>query len=285
MTGAASPALPERCSWTGSTSSWATPTPFLPAATRARTLAGSRCTPSTCPPTAIAADLPWQWGTAARALVDEHGGIEALCTDLGLTADLVAEVAPRVLAKLENEPIEDLRLDFEDGYGNRADDVEDAEAVRAAAEVAAAITAGEAPAFVGLRFKCFEAPTRRRGIRTLDLFLGTLLTKLEELPDGLVITLPKVSTVSQVEAMVHGLRAAGAGARAAGRPAAVRGPGRDPAVDLGCRWAFAGGHGDPRRGGPGQRACTTAPTTTAPRCRSPRSTSPPPTRPRTSPRR
>ena len=78
------------------------------------------------------ADLPWQWGNAAMALVDQHGGIKALCTDLGLTADLAAEVAPRVVAKLQNEPLEDLRLDFEDGYGNRADDVEDAEAVRSA---------------------------------------------------------------------------------------------------------------------------------------------------------
>jgi hypothetical protein len=148
------------------------------------------------------ADLPRQWGTAARTLVDQHGGIEALCADLGLSAELVDQVAPRVLSKLENEPIEDLRLDFEDGYGNRADDVEDAEAVRSAAEVAAAVTAGEAPAFIGLRFKCFEAPTRRRGIRTLDLFLGTMLAALYELPHGLVITFPKVSMVSQVEAMV-----------------------------------------------------------------------------------
>src|SRR5215213_4916767 len=67
------------------------------------------------------ADLPWQWGNAAMALVDQHGGIEALCTDLGLTAELVTEVAPRVVAKLQNEPIEDLRLDFEDGYGNRGE--------------------------------------------------------------------------------------------------------------------------------------------------------------------
>ena len=148
------------------------------------------------------ADLPRQWGTAARTLVDDHGGIEALCADLGLSPELVDQVAPRVLAKLENEPIEDLRLDFEDGYGSRADDVEDAEAVRSAAEVAAAITAGEAPAFIGLRIKCFEAPTRRRGIRTLDLFLGSMLAALDNLPDGLVITFPKVSTVSQVEAMV-----------------------------------------------------------------------------------
>src|SRR4029453_16262960 len=55
------------------------------------------------------ADLPRLGGPAARALVDDHGGIEALCADLGLAPELAAQVAPRVLAKLENEPIEDLR--------------------------------------------------------------------------------------------------------------------------------------------------------------------------------
>ena len=147
------------------------------------------------------AELPQTWGRAALAVVQEHGGLERLCTDLGLAPDLIAEVAPRVARKLEQEPIEDLRLDFEDGYGTRADDVEDADAVRVAAELAAAVAAGAAPAFVGLRFKCFEAPTRRRGLRTLDLFLSTLL-QAGPLPEGLTLTLPKVSTVSQVEAMV-----------------------------------------------------------------------------------
>jgi hypothetical protein len=147
-------------------------------------------------------DLPRQWGTAARRLVDDHGGIEALCVDLGLSAEMAEQVALRVISKLQIEPIEDLRLDFEDGYGNRGDDVEDAEAVRGAGELASAIRSGEAPAFAGLRFKSLEESTRRRGIRTLDLFLGGLLSKLDQLPDGLVITLPKVSVVSQVERMV-----------------------------------------------------------------------------------
>ncbi len=147
------------------------------------------------------ADLPEQWGRTATALVVEHGGLAALCRSLGLSEELGAAVAPRVEAKLATEPIEDLRLDFEDGYGDRGDASEDAEAVRAAGELARAISAGRAPAFVGLRFKCFEAPTRRRGLRTLDLFLSTLLDH-GGLPDNLVITFPKVSTVSQVEAMV-----------------------------------------------------------------------------------
>jgi hypothetical protein len=38
--------------------------------------------------------------------------------------------------KLQTEPIEDNRIDFEDGYGNRPDDEEDGHAVAAADEVA-----------------------------------------------------------------------------------------------------------------------------------------------------
>ena len=145
--------------------------------------------------------LPERWGGEAAALVTEHGGFDWLCTELGLPDDLVAEVAPKVAAKLGSEPIEDLRLDFEDGYGNRGDREEDRDVVRVARELAAAVADGVAPAFVGLRFKCFEAPTRRRGLRTLDLFLSALL-EAGPLPDGLILTFPKVTTVSQVEAMV-----------------------------------------------------------------------------------
>ena len=148
------------------------------------------------------ADLPRRWGHEALSLVEKHGGWSALGDRLGLDRALVDEVTPRVAAKLATEPIEDLRLDFEDGYGNRDDRTEDAEAVRTASELAGAIASGQAPDFVGLRFKCLEAPTRRRGVRTLDLFLGTLLSEGGGLPDGLVITLPKVSTATQVAAMV-----------------------------------------------------------------------------------
>ncbi len=147
-------------------------------------------------------DLPQQWGETALAAAEEHGGMEALGGDLGLGPDLTAQVADRVRAKLASEPIEDLRIDFEDGFGDRGDEAEDAEADRAAANLAAAIGSDQAPAFCGIRFKCFEAPTRRRGIRTLDLFLSGLMGRLGELPPGLVLTFPKVSTVSQVEAMV-----------------------------------------------------------------------------------
>ncbi|MDR6415212.1 DUF6986 family protein [Pseudarthrobacter sulfonivorans] len=159
--------------------------------------------------------LAAEWGAQALATAEAHGALEKLGALLGQDADLAAAVASRVKAKLASEPIEDLRLDFEDGYGDRGDEAEDADAVAAANTVAAAVAAGTAPPFIGIRFKCFEAPTRARGLKTLDLFVSTLAAA-GELPAGLVLTLPKVTTVAQVQAMdfavsrleeVHGLPA------------------------------------------------------------------------------
>jgi len=123
------------------------------------------------------------WGKQAMRVFIEHGEL------LGVDAD----VYERVRAKLLTEPIEDLRIDFEDGFGRVPDDVEDA-AARAAGQTLA--TTGGTP-FCGIRFKSFEAATRRRGIRTLDLFLGALLDN-GPLPPGFVVTLPKVTAVEQV---------------------------------------------------------------------------------------
>lgn len=147
-------------------------------------------------------ELPTMWGRAALAAVDAAGGVEAVAVLVGLERELAATIAPLVRAKLEREPIEDLRIDFEDGYGDHGDDVEDAAAVRAAKRVVAAEGARFAPPFIGIRFKSFEAATRARGIRTLDLFV-TALIEHGGLPDGLALTLPKVSTVEQVEAMAE----------------------------------------------------------------------------------
>jgi citrate lyase beta subunit len=133
------------------------------------------------------------WGAQARAALDEYGGSAAdLAKVLDLPAEFADDVYDRVRAKVEREPIEDLRIDFEDGYGNRPDDEEDAAALAAAEALAA-----EQTPFYGLRIKSLEAPTRRRAVRTLDLFL-----KAATITDGFVITLPKVTSVEQVEAMV-----------------------------------------------------------------------------------
>ncbi len=144
--------------------------------------------------------LPARFGADAIAAVEAAGGTAALAESVGL-GHLADELAPLVDAKLRREPIEDLRLDFEDGYGSRGDDEEDAAAILAAERVAEAVAAGTATPFIGIRFKCFEAPTRHRGIRTLDRFVTTLAAA-GPLPDGLILTLPKVTTVAQVEAMV-----------------------------------------------------------------------------------
>ncbi|WP_426299778.1 DUF6986 family protein [Arthrobacter sp. R-11] len=144
--------------------------------------------------------LASEWGAQALATAEEHGGLEKLGALLGQEPGLAAAVAGRVAAKLRSEPIEDLRLDFEDGYGDRGDEAEDVAAVAAAQAVSEAVAGGSAPPFIGIRFKCFEAPTRARGLKTLDLFVSTLASA-GELPEGLVLTLPKVTTVAQVEAM------------------------------------------------------------------------------------
>ncbi|WP_158888925.1 DUF6986 family protein [Amycolatopsis anabasis] len=123
------------------------------------------------------------WGKQACKVFIEQG--DALGLD--------AEVAERVRAKLLTEPIEDLRIDFEDGYGSPGDEAEDADAVAAGRTCA---TTGGTP-FAGIRFKSFERATRRRGIRTLDLFLSGLLEN-GPLPPGFVVTLPKVTAVEQV---------------------------------------------------------------------------------------
>ncbi|MBD8042845.1 aldolase [Arthrobacter sp. Sa2BUA2] len=174
-------------------------------------------------------DLGAEWGRQALAAAAAQGGLEQLAEHLNLEDP--AALAALVAAKLSAEPVEDLRLDFEDGYGARPDAEEDAHAIAAGWNVARAVAAGTAPPFIGIRFKSLEAATRDRGLRTLDLFLSSLLSGPAAgsspqasrpqtsgmdasgpqrpglpgrgLPDGLVLTLPKVSTVAQVEAMAY----------------------------------------------------------------------------------
>jgi citrate lyase beta subunit len=152
------------------------------------------------PGDAFAADTLRTWGDQALALLDEHAPDAAsFAAVLGLSDELAEPVYARVRAKLEREPIEDLRVDFEDGY--KGED-EDQDAARAARLIAEAHAGGTAAPYMGIRMKCMEAPVRDRGIRTLDLFL-TGLMEAGGLPDGLVLTLPKVTYPEQVTAMVR----------------------------------------------------------------------------------
>ncbi len=135
------------------------------------------------------------YGAVALQVVDEHA---AAFAELVGDDDLVQ----RVRAKLAAEPVEDLRVDFEDGYVQKSDADEDADVVRAATALAQSQTTGEAAPFGGIRIKCFEAHLRRRAIRTLTTYVATL-QEAGGSTDGWVVTLPKVTSVDQVEAMVH----------------------------------------------------------------------------------
>jgi citrate lyase beta subunit len=149
-----------------------------------------------------AADTLERWRLEATAVLDRHAATAGeLPEAFGIGAASAGQVHARVRAKLEREPVEDLRIDFEDGYGDRGDDEEDLAAVTAATALRHTVKAGEAAPFAGIRFKSFEAPTRRRGLRTLELFVSTVADG-GRLPDGFVLTLPKVTSVDQVEAMV-----------------------------------------------------------------------------------
>ncbi|WP_030822662.1 DUF6986 family protein [Streptomyces sp. NRRL F-2305] len=155
------------------------------------------------PGDAFAAGTLRTWGDRALAALDAHAPDAAsLAAVLGLDGDLAEDVYDRVRAKLEREPVEDLRVDFEDGYGSRPDAEEDEAAARAARIVAETYDDGTAAPCTGIRVKCMEAAVRDRGIRTLDIFLTGLL-EAGGLPDGLVLTLPKVTYPEQVAAMAR----------------------------------------------------------------------------------
>jgi citrate lyase beta subunit len=109
----------------------------------------------------------------ALCAVDE-GGLEELAGE---------EIAARVRARLAREPVEDYRIDFEDGFGVRSDQEEDA----AALSSARAVAASGLPR-VGIRIKSGW----RRGERTLKLFLDAA-GSLD------VLTLPKVTSPAEVE--------------------------------------------------------------------------------------
>ncbi|HEU0214342.1 MAG TPA: aldolase [Jiangellaceae bacterium] len=150
------------------------------------------------------AALPPAWGSAALAILAQHGGgPDGLAEAFGVE-DLPG-LHDRVLGKLDREPVEDLRIDFEDGYGEPGDATEDADVLSAARELASAIDRGSAAWLVGIRCKSLSRETRRRGVRTLDLFLAGLLAGAD-LPAGFVVTLPKVMAVEQVAAFVRVLR-------------------------------------------------------------------------------
>jgi citrate lyase beta subunit len=127
---------------------------------------------------------------------------------LGLPRTLAPVIFERVIEKLRREPVEDYRIDFEDGYGNRPDREEDGHAASAAVEVAAGMAAGRLPLSIGIRIKPLTEELAERARRTLDTFLARLVAAAGKLPDNFVVTLPKVTTTEQVTILARLLEAA-----------------------------------------------------------------------------
>jgi citrate lyase beta subunit len=144
-------------------------------------------------------------GTLARRSLEEYAPQSSdLGRALGLPEELAATIADRVAKKLAREPVEDFRIDFEDGYGNRPDSEEDGHAESAAVEVARGLAAGTLPPYIGIRIKPFTEDLKGRAIRTLDLFLTALLRETGgRLPENFVVTLPKVTVPEQVSALAQ----------------------------------------------------------------------------------
>lgn len=143
------------------------------------------------------------FGVAALGTLDEFAPTAtAFGKVFGLPA-LADVVRARVIAKLTREAVEDLRLDFEDGYGTRPDAEEDGHARSAADEMATGMAAGTLPPFIGIRIKAMSRELHARSLRTLDLFVTALVKRGKRLPGNFAITVPKVMTPAHVDAVAR----------------------------------------------------------------------------------
>jgi citrate lyase beta subunit len=153
------------------------------------------------------ADTARRLGERALTALDEHGGPAEFAAAFGLGVEpaLTRTIRDRVVSKLRREPVEDFRIDFEDGYGNRSDAEEDGHADAAAAEVTRGLREGSLPPYIGIRIKPLGGELRVRAIRTLDRFVTTLAGEAGGMPANFVVTLPKITAAEQVSALVDRL--------------------------------------------------------------------------------
>ncbi|MFE3189959.1 DUF6986 family protein [Nocardia sp. NPDC059240] len=133
-------------------------------------------------------DTPREWGSAALELAESQRDL--------LVALAGEDVVARTLETLRERPIQDLRFDFEDGYGTRDDETEDAAALNAGAVLKAL------PAEVrsrGIRTKGLTTLEWARAIRTLE----KVLEGAGGVPEGFVFTVPKIRHVEQADLTVQ----------------------------------------------------------------------------------
>jgi hypothetical protein len=115
---------------------------------------------------------------------------------------LAYTVYNKILKKLKKEAVRfphDFKMDFA-----TAPIEEVATAVGAANELVKAMKNKTISPFIGIRIKPFTEDLKNRGVRTLDLFLTTLLDKTKgRLPNNFVVMLPKVTIPEQVTTLVR----------------------------------------------------------------------------------
>lgn len=133
-------------------------------------------------------DTAAKLGRIARGVLDQHGQLLPV-------SDAIRN---QVAEKLRTQAVEDLRIDFEDGYGVRSAEEETGHARQAGTEVARGIEEGTLPPLLGIRVKSFGHATRARAAETLRTFFG----ELRAAPPGFVVTLPKVTGDEEVRALV-----------------------------------------------------------------------------------
>ena len=150
-------------------------------------------------------DIAQKLGVAALKAFDEYAPSPDVLADVfGIAPDLAIRIRPRIVDKLKREPVEDFRIDFEDGFGTRPDDEEDHFARAAAEQVAQGFAAQTLPPGIGIRIKTLSDELKARSLRTLDLFVTTLVGGTSgRLPPGFVITLPKITTPAHVTALAR----------------------------------------------------------------------------------
>jgi citrate lyase beta subunit len=149
-----------------------------------------------------------EFGAESLRLIEAHAAdANAFVDAFGIEEDVAVRTRERTLARLERRPVEDLRADFEDGYGVRAEDEEDRHADEAARAMSEMRGAEIGPRSFGVRVKSFDdARLEARSVRTLERFVSTLVDDTGgEVPDGLVITFPKVTDPGQVAAFADRL--------------------------------------------------------------------------------
>jgi len=137
---------------------------------------------------------------ARRAFEDLAANPEEMCRAFGLEQnDRSMVLHERISEKLSKEPVEDYRIDFEDGFGTRTDAEENETVIQGARETAIAFKNYHLPEYFGIRVKPFSDEFKTRSMKTLLFYLQELLSLTSgELPKNFLVTFPKVTSKEEI---------------------------------------------------------------------------------------